>query len=226
MTEAELCQAFRDRVQKLGWIVYPETGGFDMLLVATGKTGSLGVKPDDQVGVEAKLRGNVKVLAQAYPGLGYSGPKFVGVLIPKASQEFRHIACLLKLNVWTANDYAGLPLHTNHPLDTRTPCWLPPVVPRHAAGLPSPQSLTPWKVKAIQLCNLLDTGALVTRKEIHDLNLDPRLWIDMKWIVETDEKRGRSSLLKKADDPGPKWPSTGFEVEAGEIAILDKEDSK
>ena len=55
--EADLCADFISIVDKTGdWICYPETAGFDILLQR---------KADDvQIGVEAKLKLNAKVIAR------------------------------------------------------------------------------------------------------------------------------------------------------------------
>ncbi|TIU81425.1 MAG: hypothetical protein E5W01_20510, partial [Mesorhizobium sp.] len=62
-SEAALCAAFIARLPK-DWTAYPETAGFDILLVR-GADGA-------QIGVEAKMTLNAKVLMQAVEGL-YSG---------------------------------------------------------------------------------------------------------------------------------------------------------
>lgn len=51
--ESDLCAAFVSTVPK-NWVIYPETGGFDLVLVeeATGV----------QIGIEAKLALNAKVI--------------------------------------------------------------------------------------------------------------------------------------------------------------------
>lgn len=58
-TETELCSIFmRDFNEQPGWICYPETGGFDVLVAhESGR----------QIGVEAKLQLNAKVADQILP---------------------------------------------------------------------------------------------------------------------------------------------------------------
>lgn len=93
-TEAALCQAFILNVPK-EWIVYPETCGWDMVLVH--RVGGW------QIGVEAKLTLNAKVLAQAIGGRGYGGqgPDFRAVLVGKVVAENAEIARALGLTVIT-----------------------------------------------------------------------------------------------------------------------------
>lgn len=75
--EADLCRDFTEWATKKGWVVYAECGGWDLLLV----------RPEDgfQIGVEAKLSLNAKVLCQVlesddeYTG----GPDCHAVLVPR-----------------------------------------------------------------------------------------------------------------------------------------------
>lgn len=55
-TEADVCDALVQDAP--GWTAYPEQGGWDLLLVRQGV----------QVGVQAKLVGNIHMLLQALPG--------------------------------------------------------------------------------------------------------------------------------------------------------------
>lgn len=94
-TEAALCQAFRLRVPP-EWIVYPETAGWDLLLVH--REGGW------QIGIEAKLTLNAKVLMQAIEGRSHwheSGPDFRAVLIGKVVAENATLARALGLTVIT-----------------------------------------------------------------------------------------------------------------------------
>lgn len=95
-TEAALCAAFADAVPK-GWTVYNETGGFDMVLVHD--TGF-------QIGVEAKMRLNPKVILQAVDtGIMKGrkpGPDARAVLVPHStttSSDLARLASLLSVTV-------------------------------------------------------------------------------------------------------------------------------
>ena len=79
-SEAAMCRAFIDvAVDKKVWDVYPETAGWDILLVHK-KTGI-------QIGIEAKQSLNAKVLEQAISGIDhfarYGGPDYRAVLVPE-----------------------------------------------------------------------------------------------------------------------------------------------
>ncbi|TIM41781.1 MAG: hypothetical protein E5Y55_24185 [Mesorhizobium sp.] len=93
-SEAALCAAFIARLPE-GWTAYPETAGFDILLVR-GADGA-------QIGVEAKMTLNAKVLLQAvegvYSGRGseYPAPDFRAALVPSgaAGAELKTLASYL-----------------------------------------------------------------------------------------------------------------------------------
>ena len=91
-TEAALCRAFLLSVPD-EWIAYPETAGWDILLVH--KAGGW------QIGVEAKLTLNAKVLCQAIDGRGRhpDGPDFRAVLVGKVVAETASLAAALGLTV-------------------------------------------------------------------------------------------------------------------------------
>lgn len=90
-SEAALCDAFIRSVPA-EWIVYPETCGWDIVLVH--REGGF------QIGVEAKLKLNAKVLVQAMePRRDQSGPDFRAVLVGGVVAENAQIAARLGLTV-------------------------------------------------------------------------------------------------------------------------------
>lgn len=92
-SEAALCQAFRLWVPP-EWVVYPETCGWDMLLVH--REGGW------QIGIEAKQTLNTKVLVQAIDGRRHGiGPDFRAVLVGRVVAENAEIARALGLTVIT-----------------------------------------------------------------------------------------------------------------------------
>ena len=88
--EADLCAAFISILPK-GWTAYSETAGFDILLVRDAD--------QMQVGIEAKLALNVKVLTQILPEYsawraGETGPHYRAVLVPdNKSQNGLSVVC-------------------------------------------------------------------------------------------------------------------------------------
>lgn len=100
-SEAMLCLTFIRNLPE-GWKAYPETGGFDILLnrEADGY----------QIGIEAKLSLNAKVISQIVEDdSGYSacypGPDFRAVLIPYGTRgSFGHVCHLLGITVIEMKD--------------------------------------------------------------------------------------------------------------------------
>lgn len=213
-TEADLCKVFCDSVSAGGdWNVYAETAGFDILLAH--KTF------DWQIGIEAKLALNAKVLTQILPSRWSNnlvGPDFRAVLVPEGKATGLAPVC----------DYLGITViqcrHETH-IDQRATrygvipyrpvlpdpkfqydisrdygwfewspwqrCALPEYIPDVAAGLPSPRQLSEWKIKAIKLAILMESRA-VHRSDFEHLKLSPSRWT-AKW----------SGWLRK--EPGVGW---------------------
>lgn len=96
VNEAALCAAFISALPE-GWTAYPETAGFDILLVR--------LADGAQIGVEAKMTLNAKVLLQAvegiYSGHGseFNGPDFRAALVPEGAAGFELSAIASKLGV-------------------------------------------------------------------------------------------------------------------------------
>lgn len=204
-TEADLCAAFIAAIPK-DWTAYPEWGGFDILLVGPG-----GI----QIGIEAKLALNAKVLMQAMePSRAWSatkpGPDFRAVLVPDtATSTLEPIAKALGVTVirmragevrdgyfWTGGRGVtpfspSLPRDTDHYWHDFWP-WrrvpMPEVIPDCAAGCPAPVRITEWKLKAIKIAILLDRRP-VTRADFKALDIHMSRWSDCGWIVR-GEARG------------------------------------
>jgi hypothetical protein len=185
--------------KKRKWVIYREACGWDLLLVEEG-TGI-------QLGIEAKLCLNTKVLSQALPHHHFftpeAGPDYRAVLVPGGGRnlELRQICDLIGLTVLSVYDrspYCDQPdwgLHSPSQLpDEQEPdnfsmngwhSWLPSereklpdYVPDVAAGVKSPIRLTEWKVRAIKLWVLLDRFGRVTRGDMKALGLSPTRFTD------------------------------------------------
>lgn len=111
-SEVELCKAFIEILPE-GWTPYAETAGFDILLVRDAD----GV----QIGVEAKLKLNAEVVAQALEDGGYfyaerSNPDYRAVLVPMGGGSgFHRISAYIGftiIRVEAARDYAPVPGHS------------------------------------------------------------------------------------------------------------------
>lgn len=178
-----------------GWTQYHETAGWDILLVHT-KTGM-------QIGVEAKLSLNAKVLEQALTGLRYAeaaGPDYRAVLVPAdaCQNHMRSIASHCGIAVLTIGhesygwpekkrwslspaelpEEAGYQYAQWHSWLPGKRCVLPEYVPDVRGGDSSPVALTPWKIKAIKLMILLERNGSVHRSDMKALGISPRRWTD------------------------------------------------
>lgn len=200
--ETDLCAAFIGALPK-GWTAYPETGGFDILLVRDAD--------GFQIGIEAKLKLNAKVICQAAEEISFSfvaaeGPDCRAVLIP--SYVSRDLAGLLPYVGLTciamtprapegsyeyrrgAHFYPHLP-ESKHAWGDRE--WfecapakrvtLPDWVPDVRAGDSAPLTLTPWKVAAIKLAITLSKRGVLTRQDFSHFKVSMARWRQEKWIL-------------------------------------------
>lgn len=174
-SEADLCSGFIKWAETRGWKCYPETGGFDIVVVA----------PDGrQIGVEAKLRLNAKVILQCAERYHDQGPDYRAVLVPKIS-DLAEVCRILGITVLRPASYPKGEFSPDlPPLDTQW--WhdrgwfenlpsrrltLPEYVPDVQAGVKSPLQLTTWKIKMIRLSIILDRGP-VTNAVFKSLGLN------------------------------------------------------
>lgn len=216
-TEAALCQAFVLNVPE-EWVVYPETCGWDLLLVH--REGGW------QIGVEAKLSLNTKVLEQAirHRASDHAGPDFRAVLVGRVVAETAEIARALGLTViypkdepwvsdWSARYTKHGPKFPTFIPDlpwaerlTQIQDWwwsgreawfdqfstnrhrLPDYVPEVAAGVPSPMVLSDWKIKAIRVCVFVEKHGSITRADFRALCIDPSRWMNGYWLKAGAER--------------------------------------
>lgn len=200
-SETDLCVAFSDHAKSLGWRVFPETSGWDLLLVATDAVQTAGAVSGDQIGVQAKLRDNLEVLDQARPKrYGDKGPHYHAVLVPLARPEFTSIANDLGILVFIGAkqkfsygkgkvvptpgmgiELAWIPVNKKlyysesewHP---EFEIWTPP-------GVKSPQSITPWKISAVRLCLDAVERGYVCSSHFRDAKVSMARWVQNKWVI-------------------------------------------
>ena len=213
-TEADLCATFLAWATRTeGVRCFSEWAGWDILLVY----------PDGvQLGIQAKLRLNADVLLQAAPSLygdefKLPGPDFRAVLVPKRN-GLSAVAWRLGLQVfWPYSPYRG-PVEFGPHLDSRHnegEPWvdwnparrhdLPPVATDSIAGSPSPVTLTPWKLAALDVLAELATKGTITAKRMRELHVHPGRWTTGRWL-EPAETRGqwvRGARCPKFDEQHP-----------------------
>lgn len=198
-TEALMCATFIDLLDKRVWVAYPETAGWDILLVRRAD--------GFQIGIQAKLSLNIEVINQAIEQHGHwsakaEGPDCRAVLVPESGGRklsvicdyigvvvitirsplvYRYAACAPELpsrpDSWRS---MGTDWHEWAPMKRHR---LPEFVPDVAAGAPAPLQLTDWKIKAIKLAIILEKRGYVRRSDFVHLQLDHRRWLANEWLV-------------------------------------------
>jgi len=186
-TEADLCASFLAWSKRFaGWTAYAETAGWDILMAHADGT---------QIGIQAKLRLNIKVIAQAIEekwAISSPGPDFRAVLVP-GNDGYSSICAALGLTVITADNYWGAKVDTFSP-DLGSHSWqewfyanpkkrheLPEYIPDVVAGSPAPMQLTRWKIGALKIAALIELRGHVTRTDFQEVGIDHRRWVQA-WL--------------------------------------------
>ena len=210
--ESDLCAAFIAALPR-EWTAYPETGGFDILLVRAAD--------GMQIGVEAKLKLNAKVIAQAAePGSYYhvdgANPDCRAVLVPYGVGSDLAAVChligitVIRMGHGTEARYYRSPFHPVLP-DGKNDYWrddwcerypvrriaVPDWVPDVVAGSSAPIALTTWKIGAIKLVITLQCRGYLTRHDFAHFKISMSRWTQQGWIV----KDGQGGWIAGADMP-------------------------
>lgn len=198
-SEMELCRKFIESIPD-EWVAYPETAGFDILLVHVDGL---------QIGVEAKLKLNVNVISQIAPSRVQermnSGPDFRAILIPtgKKVKHLDRIAELLGFAV-ISMDYEArhgrqffppLPVINGSAIYGEwfdwcpaQRCHVPEYVPDVPAGSSAPIALTQWKIGAIRLSVLMERRGFITPADFRHFKISQSRWTQERWIVQGDSR--------------------------------------
>lgn len=208
LTEAALCAAFLSVLPE-GWVAYAETGGFDILLVRAAD----GL----QIGVEAKLRLNAKVIRQACEGsraatVMVPNPDCHAILVPHGAvgadmAELCRLLGLTVIGMQGGRSPAFAPPLPRPKQDAESRVWfewapsqriaLPDFVPDVEAGRPAPVRLTAWKIKAIRIAVTLERRGFVLREDFRHHRIDMRRWVAPRsgWLVRQEAGWGRGPYL-------------------------------
>jgi len=195
-TEVELCARFIEAVDQTKWIVLAETASWDILLVRR--------EDGFQIGIQAKLKFNLKVIEQTvehfYSSATSPGPDCRAVLVPASEGLNESICSHLGITVIRVRPKAA---YVSHTFDPQLPTikdrgfrdrwheWCPTVrhklpeyVPDVVAGKPAPTQLTDWKIKAIKIAIILEKRGYVTRADFKALHIDHRRWLKpASWLL-------------------------------------------
>ena len=221
--EAELCAAFLGALPE-GWVAYPETGGFDILLVRDAD--------GFQIGIEAKLRLNARVIRQVCEAnvpdqLTGPNPDCRAVLVPHgtAGADLIELCKLLGITVVTVG--AGqhptfTPALPRPGQDAKSKVWfelspsqrvaLPDYVPDVEAGAARPLRLTAWKIKAIRIAVTLERRGFVLRDDFKHHQISMQRWIAPRfgWLLRQERGWGRGPHLPDFRAQHPKnWEQIG-----------------
>jgi len=200
-TEADLCRRFLEGVAKeKGWTAYNEHAGWDILLVRR--------EDGFQIGIQAKLKLNLKVIEQTvenfYSSPTSPGPDCRAVLVPDTEGLNESIASHIGITVirvrpeskWfkQSSFEPALPTIKDKGWRDRWHEWCPTVrhklpeyVPDVLAGKPAPTQLTDWKIKAMKIAILLEKRGHVTRADFKAIGIDHRRWLKpASWLVVED----------------------------------------
>jgi hypothetical protein len=208
-TEAALCADFIKWVKETSgkyaggrgvkvpnWTPYAETAGWDILLV--GDDGA-------QIGIQAKLKFNMKVLHQCLPGSWDAwhdaGPDYRAVLVPDGDSAHADICGALGLKMihrlggWRERNEFEPGLHMDcwnggwHYWSPKKRCELPEFVPDVVAGDSAPVQLTKWKIAALRIVATLEVRGHITRQDFRSYGIDPRRWTGPSgWLVPRSER--------------------------------------
>jgi hypothetical protein len=229
-TEAELCDRFAVLAREDGWTVYPETGGWDLLLVASDQPREFGrddmewfrVETGTQIGIEAKKRPNFPVISQALKYWSWTetteGPDYRAVLVPEQIDGFAEVALACGIGVYDLRDlearseYNGrrkkrVTIGRMKPWPYMRRCWLPESVPNLPAGVPAPRQMTRWKEAAMKVCETLRQRGYLTSSDFRLNGISVSTWVD-RWIVSTGEKVdvNGTKLIRYEPKPGAVLP--------------------
>lgn len=187
--EAELCAALIERALDEGWIAYPETKGYDIVLARAGV----------QIGVQAKMHFNAALLRQILPPRATWGsppadqPHHLAILLPAYDDDVSEICDALGIVYFyycheTQAIVPPLRAATRWDHCSQLPLDLPEYVPDVAAGVPSPVVLTEWKIRALRLCAILEVRGYLTDDDFGEQYLDRRRWLHpfRDWVIHQD----------------------------------------
>lgn len=204
MKESDLCENFIGPAETYGWTCYPETSGWDILMV----------RDDVQIGVQAKLRANIKVIAQCLPPMYWwgrkllpnirrkvvkRGPHYRTILVPEktAKSTLKDMTCIgeaLGLWVFTDNHFGwhlletGSLMNPDYNWEPEEPEWVPDIILKDVVpGASSPLQCTKWKQRALKLLARALVRGEVTSADAKELDISMDFFVNRynsdQWLV-------------------------------------------
>jgi hypothetical protein len=198
-SEKELCAWFNQIAVSGGWTVYPETAGWDMLLVRDfcGKK--------IFAGVQAKLHYNIHVIEQVLQNSSQVHHKVV--LVPDANSSIVTVALGMVIIRWKRD--AESVFLTNYekfheigcpefyfPVDNDKIPWTPDVCPDWLpSGDSSPRRIGVWMQNAIKLlAHAKLNGGKLRTDDFFRYKMRAGLWTRNGWVEKIKKEDGRHWL--------------------------------
>jgi len=226
-TEADLCAAAIDRLESWGWTVYPESCGYDFLAVRNGFS----------VGVQAKKAANLRLVAQALEPLALRRklPDCIVTLVVTSNPDAASLCRALGVvhlgwfpdfarhstdsGFWSRTLIGRQWLRNRYP-ELVGRIRIPELQIRVPAGVPSPQTATDWKVRAVRMCLRLRAGATITRADLDSSRLAYSTFWGRGWIERANT--GRPATYRLGSAPREPHPDTAYPEIVAAIAAADK----
>ena len=197
--ETDLCEKFIQNIPS-EWKAYPEACNFDIVLQHENGW---------QIGIEAKLKLNTKLVKQAaehysYRSLTLPKPDFRAVLIPYDTKhpDLEYLLKLINVTIIRMPRYDKSPLRFSPVLPSNTyqsDSWfelfpeekldLPYYTIESKAGQKSPSPLSKWKIAALKIIVTLEKRGYVTRKDFAHNEIYMNLWSQSNWIEKDYERK-------------------------------------
>ena len=227
-SEADLCEAAAAALRPQGWDVWPEVGGWDLVLVRREDAPRPApcqetdwLRAGMQVGVEAKLRAGVGVLAQVVGRIEYYGrghcPDACAILVPSAGPDFQRVCQALGVGVMRAD----APWNALNPWRPPPSRWPPPrlslseIPLQGPGGRASPRVMSRWRVAALRLCLLMEAEGRLLSADFKAAGINPSRWIDAAWL-RRDGMAGRDHVYVRSHQ-WERGPLLGYEAEAAAL---------
>lgn len=236
-SEAAMFADFVGVAKALGFAIYPECCGHDLVMVAPEMPAGLRspLRAGDQVVVEGKLQASLGLLTQAMPPAHRQAPvkrsaSWYVALVPDHSWEFAAVARALGVVVmaWSPPPVGDSRLAAMQHRSQRERAWawlalhrqdgdrlvLPEVQVDVTPGHPSPRMVTDWKIAAVKIC-LLGKERKLTAEDVPAPMR--RRFLDRGWVSR--EGRGKGvvfTLLDVWDRPDLAYPEIARALQGGD----------
>lgn len=170
-TENELCKAFQEWAAVKRWTCYPETDGWDLLVVD---------QHDQRLGIQAKLKDGPLTVSQAMECMANGSAHVGAILMPEVGDSVRRLCkvanLLVIVPVGKADEDGFVAFDMRLPklkaTELKPRKALPRFVPEVPAGVPSPRKLTAWTEKELRLEVLFHRrGGWVNTKDFQRVGL-------------------------------------------------------